>query len=103
MWAMTLTSNFRCPLVREYCLKHGLRSCARSSCKKMLRRPGNAIMLFPGGAAEALVTQQGLYNLVSPASGVGRQVRGLCLLVLLALSDYGHHDKVLKLRRKRIW
>jgi hypothetical protein len=31
----------------------------------MLAKPGTAIVLFPGGAAEALATEQGKYNLVS--------------------------------------
>jgi hypothetical protein len=34
----------------------------------MLAKPGTAIVLFPGGAAEALATEQGKYNLVSARS-----------------------------------
>jgi hypothetical protein len=63
---MTLASNFKCPGIREYCLMYGLRSCERRSCINMLGKPGTAIVLFPGGAAEALATEQGKYNLVRP-------------------------------------
>jgi hypothetical protein len=31
------------------------------------QKPGVAIVLYPGGAAEALVTEQGKYKLVSAA------------------------------------
>jgi hypothetical protein len=65
---MTLASNFKCPAIREYCLMYGLRSCERRSCINMLAKPGTAIVLFPGGAAEALATEQGKYNLVSAAT-----------------------------------
>ncbi len=58
-WPCTLESNFKAPLLREYCLLHGLRSCARGAIKSLLRRPGNAVVLFPGGASEALETLEG--------------------------------------------
>jgi hypothetical protein len=61
---MTLASNFKTPLIREYCLQYGLRSCERAACVSMLREPGAAIVLYPGGAAEALVTEQGKHKLV---------------------------------------
>ncbi|WIA37057.1 hypothetical protein OEZ86_014034 [Tetradesmus obliquus] len=63
-WCMTLASNFKCPGIREYCLLYGLRSCERRSCINMLRKPGTAIVLYPGGAAEALLTEQGKSNLI---------------------------------------
>lgn len=63
-YCMTLASNFKCPGVREYVLNYGLRSCERTACVKMLARPGSAIVLFPGGAAEALVTEQGKHKLI---------------------------------------
>eukprot|EP00878_Enallax_costatus_P012435 GHUV01012986.1.p1 GENE.GHUV01012986.1~~GHUV01012986.1.p1 ORF type:complete len:306 (+),score=55.98 GHUV01012986.1:153-1070(+) len=63
-WCMTLASNFKCPGVREYCLMYGLRSCEKRSCINMLKKPGSAIVLYPGGAAEALVAELGMFNLV---------------------------------------
>jgi len=43
-------------------------SCERSACVNMLQqKPGVAVVLYPGGAAEALVTEQGKYNVVSIA------------------------------------
>lgn len=58
-WPCTLESNFRAPFIREYCLLHGLRSCARRAVCRLLRRPGNAVVLFPGGASEAVETAEG--------------------------------------------
>lgn len=58
-WPCTLESNFRAPFIREYCLLHGLRSCARRALRSLLRRPGNAVVLFPGGATEAVETVEG--------------------------------------------
>eukprot|EP00877_Chromochloris_zofingiensis_P002734 jgi/Chrzof1/12461/Cz06g35060.t1_DGAT2F[v5.2] len=61
---MTLSSNFKSPLVREYCLLNGLRSCSRKGCSNLLRKEGNAVVLFPGGAAEALLMENGKHKLV---------------------------------------
>lgn len=58
-WPCTLESNFKAPLIREYCLLHGLRSCSRRALKSLLQRPGNAAVLFPGGASEAVATLEG--------------------------------------------
>eukprot|EP00775_Hariotina_reticulata_P013889 gene13889-14008_t len=63
-WCLTLGSNFKCPGLREYCMMYGLRSCERGACISMLKKPGSSIILFPGGAAEALVMQQGQYKLI---------------------------------------
>jgi hypothetical protein len=41
-------------------------SCERRACVNMLKqKPGVAVVIFPGGAAEALVTEQFKYKLVS--------------------------------------
>lgn len=63
-YCLTLASNFRCPGIREYCLMYGLRSCARRACVRLLEKPGAAIVLYPGGAREALVTETGRFNLI---------------------------------------
>jgi hypothetical protein len=39
MHAMTLASNFKAPLVREYCLSLGLRPATRSACAALLTEP----------------------------------------------------------------
>jgi hypothetical protein len=48
---MTLGANFKAPIIREWCLLHGLRSCDRKSCLNMLRRPGNSILVGAPGCA----------------------------------------------------
>lgn len=58
-WPCTLESNFRAPFIREYCLLHGLRSCSKRALRSLLKRPGNAVVLFPGGASEAVETVEG--------------------------------------------
>lgn len=77
----TLESNFRCPLLREYCLLHGLRSCARRAVRALLRRPGAAAVLFPGGASEAVETEEGA------ARAVLRKRRGYARAALEAGAD----------------
>jgi Diacylglycerol acyltransferase len=81
-YCCTLTSNFRVPFLREYCLRYGLRSCAARAVLKLLARPGAAVVLFPGGAAEALVTRRGATRLVRQRQhwgGVGLCKCGGCL------------------------
>eukprot|EP00195_Chlamydomonas_chlamydogama_P001910 CAMPEP_0202915688 /NCGR_PEP_ID=MMETSP1392-20130828/66329_1 /ASSEMBLY_ACC=CAM_ASM_000868 /TAXON_ID=225041 /ORGANISM="Chlamydomonas chlamydogama, Strain SAG 11-48b" /LENGTH=369 /DNA_ID=CAMNT_0049607809 /DNA_START=380 /DNA_END=1489 /DNA_ORIENTATION=+ len=62
---LTLDANFRAPVIREYCLLHGLRSAGRKSMKSILNSgPGSAVMLIPGGAAESLLTAPGTMDLL---------------------------------------
>ena len=63
-YGLTLATNFTAIFTREWSLLHGLRSCSRRSCLNLLRRPGNAIILVPGGAAEALVSEPGTCDLL---------------------------------------
>jgi 1-acyl-sn-glycerol-3-phosphate acyltransferase len=63
-WTMTLASNFKCPIVREFCLLTGLRSCSKKSCVNMLENKGTAIILFPGGASESLITNKESYDII---------------------------------------
>lgn len=65
-YCCTLDSNFRAPFIREYILAHGLRSCSRRSLLNILgSRPGNSVVLVPGGAAESLLVKPGTLDLVS--------------------------------------
>jgi hypothetical protein len=50
MHAMTLASNFKAPLVREYCLSLGLRPATRTSCAALLL--ATAAAAAPAGAAD---------------------------------------------------
>ncbi len=58
---LTLDSNFRIPLYREYALAMGLRSVSRESCENLLSKGGpnkegmgRAITIVVGGARESL-------------------------------------------------
>uniref|UniRef100_A0A6S8IM82 Acyltransferase n=1 Tax=Dunaliella tertiolecta TaxID=3047 RepID=A0A6S8IM82_DUNTE len=63
--ALTLKSNFRLPLVREFLLLHGVCDVSKKSCLSILSRgPASGIMLAAGGASESLLTQPGCYDLV---------------------------------------
>jgi len=61
---MTLGINFKVPLYREYLLSLGVCDVSRKSCDYILQQgPGNAIMIVVGGAAEALDSRPGSFDL----------------------------------------
>ncbi|KAK8216903.1 diacylglycerol O-acyltransferase 1 [Zalaria obscura] len=68
---LTLDSNFRIPLYRDYALRMGLASVSRESCENILSRGGHngegmgrAITIVVGGARESLDAQPGALRLV---------------------------------------
>ena len=68
---LTLDSNFRVPLYREYILTMGLQSVSRESCENILSRGGpnkegmgRAITIVVGGARESLDAQPHSMRLV---------------------------------------
>jgi 2-acylglycerol O-acyltransferase 2 len=68
---LTLDSNFRIPIYRDYLLAMGLASVSRSSCENILSRGGvngegmgRAITIVVGGARESLDAQPGTLRLV---------------------------------------
>jgi 2-acylglycerol O-acyltransferase 2 len=68
---LTLDSNFRTPLYREYILSMGLASVSRESCENLLSKGGpngqgmgRGITIVVGGARESLETQPGTLRLV---------------------------------------
>lgn len=68
---LTLDSNFRVPLYREYILSMGLQSVSRESCENLLSKGGRngegmgrAITIVVGGARESLETHPGTLRLV---------------------------------------
>lgn len=68
---LTLDSNFRIPLYREYALRIGLASVSRESCENILSRGGpngegmgRAITIVIGGARESLDAQPHSMRLV---------------------------------------
>lgn len=64
-YPVTLASNFKCPVLREYVLACGLRSASKTSIVKLLASgPGRSIVLCPGGAAESLYCRPGHEDLV---------------------------------------
>ncbi|KAF2474966.1 diacylglycerol O-acyltransferas-like protein 2B [Lindgomyces ingoldianus] len=68
---LTLDSNFRLPLYREYALRMGLASVSRESCENILSKGGRngegmgrAITIVVGGARESLDATPGIMRLV---------------------------------------
>ncbi|KAL8764031.1 MAG: hypothetical protein Q9184_000319 [Pyrenodesmia sp. 2 TL-2023] len=68
---LTLDTNFRVPLYRDYALALGLASVSRESCENILSKGGpngegmgRAITIVVGGARESLDAQPGTLNLV---------------------------------------
>lgn len=62
---MTLETNFRLPIMREFLLLHGVVDASKTACLIVLGKgSGQAILLAVGGAQEALLAQPGTYDLV---------------------------------------
>lgn len=68
---LTLDSNFRVPLYRDYALAMGLASVSRESCNNLLSKGGingegmgRAITIVVGGARESLDAKPGTFNIV---------------------------------------
>lgn len=68
---LTLDSNFRIPLYRDYALAMGLASVSRESCTNLLSKGGingegmgRAITIVVGGARESLGAKPGMMQLV---------------------------------------
>ena len=68
---LTLDSNFRYPIYREYALRLGMASVSRESCENILSKGGSngegmgrAITIVVGGAAESLDARPGVIRLV---------------------------------------
>ncbi len=68
---LTLDSNFRYPIYREYALRLGMASVSRESCENILSKGGSngegmgrAITIVVGGAAESLDARPGTIRLV---------------------------------------
>jgi len=60
----TLSFNFRVPFFREVLLRLGSISVSASSIKHVLGQgPGSAVVIVPGGAAEALDARPGVHDL----------------------------------------
>jgi 2-acylglycerol O-acyltransferase 2 len=60
----TLESNFFIPIWRELLIRLGVISVSATSIRNVLRKgPGHAVLVVPGGAAEALDAQPGTHSL----------------------------------------
>jgi len=104
---LTLDSNFRIPLYREYILHMGLASVSRASCENLLSRGGRnaagmgrAITIVVGGARESLETRPGTLRLVL------RRRKGFVKLAVRAGADlvpvlaFGENDIYTQLDRE---
>lgn len=85
---LTLETNFRIPLYREYALAMGLASVSRESCENILSRGGSnnegmgrAITIVVGGARESLDAQPNTLRLVL------RKRKGFVKLAIRAGAD----------------
>ncbi|ORY87608.1 diacylglycerol acyltransferase [Protomyces lactucae-debilis] len=62
---LTLSSNFRIPLYRDYIMSMGIASVSKRSCEKLLAHgPGHAITIVIGGAQESLLSKPHANDLV---------------------------------------
>lgn len=61
---LTLTNNFRVPLLRDYFLALGICSVSKQSCSNILKDgPGSSITIVVGGATESLSARPGTADL----------------------------------------
>lgn len=61
---LTLASNFRLPLYRDFMMSLGMCSVSKQSCEKILRSgPGRSIVIVTGGASESLSARPGTNDL----------------------------------------
>jgi 2-acylglycerol O-acyltransferase 2 len=60
---LTLQSNFKMPLHRDYLLALGMCSVSKSSCKHILQNTGRSIAIVVGGATESLFAYPGELDL----------------------------------------
>ena len=61
---LTLASNFRLPLYRDFMMSLGMCSVSRHSCEAILRSgPGRSIVIVTGGASESLSARPGTNDL----------------------------------------
>ncbi|KAK4949621.1 diacylglycerol O-acyltransferase 1 [Elasticomyces elasticus] len=101
---LTLDSNFRIPLYRDYILRMGLASVNRDSCLNLLSRGGRngegmgrAITIVIGGARESLDAQPGAMRLVlaSRKGFIKIAVRsGADLVPVLAFGENDLYDQL---------
>ncbi|KAK3677519.1 diacylglycerol O-acyltransferase 1 [Recurvomyces mirabilis] len=101
---LTLDSNFRIPVYRDYALRMGLASVSRESCENILSRGGpnnegmgRAITIVVGGARESLDAKPGTLRLVLKRRKgfVKLAVRtGADLVPVLAFGENDLYDQV---------
>ncbi|DBA86491.1 hypothetical protein WJX79_000956 [Trebouxia sp. C0005] len=60
----TISWNFITPVVREFCLMHGMCDVSRKTMVELLSTPGRALMVAIGGASEALLAAPGTMDLI---------------------------------------
>jgi 2-acylglycerol O-acyltransferase 2 len=101
---LTLDSNFRYPIYREYALRLGMASVSRESCENILSKGGQngegmgrAITIVVGGASESLDARPGVIKLVlrRRKGFVKMAIRtGADLVPVLAFGENDIYDQV---------
>ncbi|KAH6612574.1 diacylglycerol O-acyltransferase 2A [Boeremia exigua] len=101
---LTLDSNFRYPIYREYALRLGMASVSRDSCENILSKGGHngegmgrAITIVVGGARESLDARPGVVRLVlrRRKGFVKMAIRtGADLVPVLAFGENDIYDQV---------
>tara|TARA_R110002003_G_scaffold129_4_gene12091 strand:+ start:4535 stop:6046 length:1512 start_codon:yes stop_codon:yes gene_type:complete len=101
---LTLDSNFRYPIYREYALRLGMASVSRESCENILSKGGpngegmgRAITIVVGGARESLDARPGVIRLVlrRRKGFVKMAIRtGADLVPVLAFGENDVYDQV---------
>ncbi|CAO3593919.1 unnamed protein product [Absidia cylindrospora] len=105
---MTLQSNFKMPLHRDYLLALGICSVSRKSCKYVLTHqgPGRSIAIVVGGATESLQAYPGVVDLtLSKRFGFVKIAveTGACLVPVLSFGENDIYDQVKSEQGTWLW
>ncbi|KAK9811809.1 hypothetical protein WJX72_010459 [[Myrmecia] bisecta] len=97
----TITWNFITPIARETLLMHGACDVTKDTLLTLLGRPGSAVMVAIGGAAEALHAFPGTYDLVLAKRKGFVKVAMLTGASLVPVLCFGENDVMTTLKVKR--
>ncbi|KAL3162067.1 diacylglycerol O-acyltransferase 1 [Trebouxia sp. C0009 RCD-2024] len=104
--AGTISLNFITPVVREFCLMHGMCDVRRDTMVELLSTPGRAVMVAIGGAAEALLAAPGTTHLIlNKRKGFVRVAltTGAHLVPVLSFGENDIFDPIAVEKHSLIW
>ncbi|KAI8338952.1 diacylglycerol acyltransferase type 2A [Chlamydoabsidia padenii] len=105
---LTLDSNFKMPLHRDYLLSLGMCSVSKRSCKHILQNtgPGRSIAIVVGGATESLHAYPGVVDLTLKKRFGFVKIAvetGACLVPVLSFGENDIYNQVKSEKGSWLW